>query len=287
MQEKQLSSTGFRLSKKIKVFVQSYKNKKLFDFCDSVLDKANNEISLYIYDKVNAGRFTRYSKRRDVSNVTYYHINWENRHHRAHFRNRLLYGDFDYFLSISDNVVLTNGWDDKCIEAIDNDTVLSGAGIPKLSINKFFIEDVRENSTQPTISYWIDKDFIFLPRNLTPLIHHSYDVVDYIEAPILTLLLNKNNIKIKSLASDVYTKNMKPNTEYDPCSKYHGHNSFVDKLNNGEFDTKTFNSFHNIRIENMKKLPFETDDVTYKKPKLNVGKGYETRFHYDLHELRP
>jgi hypothetical protein len=287
LQAKPLSNTGFRLSKKIKVFVHSYKNKKLFDFCDSVLDKANNEITLYIYDKVNAGRFTRYSKRRDVHNVTYYHINWENRHHRAHFRNRLLYGDFDYFLSISDNVILTNGWDDKCIKAIDNNTVLSGAGIPKLNINKFFIEEAWEHSTQSTISCWVDKDFIFLPRDLTPLIHHSYDVVDYIEAPQLTLALNKNNITIKSLPSSVYTKNTLIKMEYDPCSKYHGHNSFVKRLNAGEFDTKMFNDFHNIKIENMKELPFETDDVPYKKPKLNVGQGYETRFHYELHELRP
>jgi ribosomal protein S10 len=273
------------LSKKIRVFIHSYKNKEIDKVCRDILESSKNEVEIYLFDKKNAPISLKNEFIHNNKQIKYAHVRWEHRKLEVSRRATLLRGDFDYFLCLSDKVILPKNWDEKCIELSKDNVVLSGSGKAKLNIGSFFVEESYEDTLSPEESFWIDKDFIFLPRSISPLLSHKYQVVTYLDSLVLSLKLNKDGIKIVSLPKNFYLKK-EVKEQYSPLSKYHGNNSLIQDIKDGKFNTEEFNRFHKVNLEDLNLLPFETDHVPYERVNTEITTEQGGRFHGEVYEIR-
>ena len=192
-----------------------------------------------------------------------------------------MWGEFDYFLSVSDNVVLPQDWDETCINIAEDNTVVSGSGKANLDLGTFFLEESYDDIDHSAESFWIDKDFIFVPRAISPMLAHKYRVVPYLDSVILTLTLHSNGVNIVSLPKNFYTKK-DAKEQYSQLSKYHGNNTLIKDIKDGKFNIDDFNAFHGLSLQDLNFLPFETDHVPYERFNSDIVTEEGGRFHGDV-----
>lgn len=267
--------------KKIKVFLYSYKNKDLLDFCINLKKNSTNDIFIDIYDQNTVDRSEIFSK---DPNIKYTHIQWDDRKGVYYYRIMSLFGNFDYFLSISDSTIFKFGWDNKLIKECGDRDVVSGKNIISLNIDKFFIKENYKISQAITESQWINKDFIFLKMSNAVFLSKSKFLKKYGDQLVLSILFNEHGFKIKSMHDLFYDKIYKEK-KYLPYSKYHGYNKLMLMIKNKEIKSEKFEKYHGIDLSNLKLLPFETDDVPYYKAAYSIDFEDETRFHNVLKKI--
>ena len=142
----------------------SYKNKNLKKVVDELILNTKNEIFIIVFDKHNLNRKNLFTDSVYKNKVEYRHLNWDDIDSPINYKKQILYNSrSEYFLSISDDVLVSKNWDEELIDFLKTkNVVLSGSG--KLTLTKknlFFFTQLREKSLSFNKTNFIDKNFIF------------------------------------------------------------------------------------------------------------------------------
>jgi hypothetical protein len=267
--------------KKIKVFLYSYKNKDLFNFCNDLINNSSNEIFIDVYDQNNIDRDKMFTGNK---NIKYSHIKWDDRKGIYYYRLMSLYGKFDYFLCISDSTLFSKNWDIDLINACNDSKIISGKNKVNLKLNKFFISSEIVESNVINKTQWISNDFIFLKMSNAILLSKSNFLKTIGDDLLLSIFFSEHNMEIFSMPNYFYnTKNN--DNKYIPYSKYHGYNKLLSMIKNKNIKTNKFEKFHNLLLSDIKNLPFETDDVSYYKTAFEIDFEDKTRFHQKINRI--
>jgi hypothetical protein len=266
---------------KIKVFVYSYKNKGLLSFCENLQKNAFNEVIIDVCDQNAIDRSELFYKK---NNINYKHIKWDDRQGIYKHRSKSLFGNFDYFLSISDSTIFNLGWDNELIKECEDSNIVSGKDLIFLKLDKFFILSEKKISDKVSQSQWINDDFIFLKMSNTKFFPKLNFLKKCGDDLLLSILFTQLGFKIKSMNSSFYDK-INKDEKYMPYSKYHGYNELLLSIQNKTINAEKFEKYHNLDLSLLKPLPFDTDDVLYDTISYKIDTLDETRFHTKLKKI--
>lgn len=265
--------------KTIKVFIYSYKNKNLLDQLQDIINKQSNNFNVvyYIYDQNNVNRDFLFSKIK--SNIVYTHINWDDIKSITYHRNMVILNSdpSDFYFEINPNLSLMHDWDLLLTSNIDDKKIISGFGMPKLFIDKFYVIKRIEESLEIQQSNYIDIDLIFCSQKDAINLIKLKCLKDIGQDLFASIIFINDNYKIYSLPSSFYKKTIQENINtYKAFSYNHGYNNMlkdINKLNNEKFE-----SFHSILIKDIQEIPYQKDDVYYNSYKISLEQMEHPRF---------
>jgi hypothetical protein len=263
----------------IKVFIYGYKNKNLLESLQDIINKQSNknDISYYIYDQNNVNRDFLFKKVR--ANIVYNHIRWDDLRSITYYRNMALlhYSNAKYYLEINPNISLMNDWDTYLLSNIEDKKIISGFGIPKLSINKSYVIVNREYSDSVKETNYIDTDLMFCLQNDALTLIKLKKLKQIGQDLFASLLFINKGYKVYSLPSNLYYKTIQENENtYKAFSVNHGYNKMlltIKKENNEQFE-----HFHGISINDILEIPYQIDDVAYNEYSISLENMDSPRF---------
>jgi len=263
----------------IKVFIYSYKNKNLLENLQDIINKQSNknDISYYIYDQNNVNRDFLFNKVN--ANIKYNHVRWDDIKSITYHRNMALlhYSNSKYYLELNPNISLMNEWDDYFLSNIEDKKVISGFGMPRLSINKSYVVENREYSDSIKETNYIDTDLIFCSQIDALTLIKLKNLKQIGQNLFASLLFVNKGYSIYSLPSNLYNKIVQENENtYKSFSINHGYNkmlSLIKKENNEKFEY-----FHKISINEISEIPYQIDDVPYSEYKISLEDMDTPRF---------
>jgi len=274
----------------ILVVIYSYKGKILKDVINQIeLSKSNNNsVNIVLWDQNPLDR------KKIFNNVIYNHIFWDQITSPSVYKNLSIKKyNYDYILFLSDNVLLSNNWDEKIINLLNNKNIIL-SGNSKFKINKKNFYSIEKENIESindiTITNFIDKSFIFGNRKTFEEIYFPPYIKYFGEEEVLSIDIFSKGIDIYAVPTEIYSKVL-PDliTEiYVPFSLNHGYNHALSlfKNNKNQFidltqrkrTVKDFCNFHNFMFNSLNYLPFFTDDVQYDPYGLNFDKVDARRF---------
>lgn len=263
----------------IKVFIYSYKNKNLLENLQDIINKQSNQndISYYIYDQNNVNRDFLFNKVR--ANIVYNHVRWDDIKSITYHRNMALlhYSNSKYYLELDSNISLMNEWDTYFLSNIEDKKIISGFGMPKLSINKHYVVTDRQHSDSIKETNYIDTDLIFCSQIDAMTLIKLKSLKQVGQNLFASILFLNKGYSIYSLPSNLYRKAVQENANtYRSFSVNHGYNkmlSYIKKENNERFE-----SFHKISIKDIPEIPYQVDDVLYSEYKISFEDMDTPRF---------
>lgn len=254
------------MKKKINIFIHSYKNKTLLDTVNSLinLSSKNFYLKFFIFDQSNVSKGKDYYS---YHNVIYQFIKWDNFMGVPYYRNQILNNKCDYYLEVSDQITLTQDWDQVLVNFLElnDNTVVSGKGISNLKLNNFIIKEEEKTFNDFYLNNWINKDFLFLKQNDIKFLS-SLNMFKYYGQDIFLLTqFIKNNIKIYSCPSNFYSIKKINNLEdsYSMIDLYYNYNYSIKYLKQNKNKLKIFENNKNINIDDFSYLPFNNIGVEY------------------------
>lgn len=264
----------------ITVGIYSYKGKKLFDTIDSLLINKNNNTKLIVNVKdqhpMDRSDAFRQSINRFSATGSYHHIFWDwITSPIIHKEEILRIAKTEYYLFLSDNIIFTKDWDLKLINFIKNKNIIL-SGNKKIQLNYknlFYINKEETDINDFTETNYINRDFIF-GRTST---FKQIDLPKYIkydgEEEILSIKYFINNLNIYAVPTKIYEYSCETSIKnlYTPFQTGHKYNEVISLMKNGYNSFESYNIeyikdfwlYHNIDINKIKKIPFETNDVLY------------------------
>jgi hypothetical protein len=270
----------------IKALVFSYQNKNLKRVVDQLIQNTKNEIFVLIFDKHTIDRSSIFNSPNYKNRVEYTHIFWDEIIGPAEYKaNMINNNNSEYFLYCSDDVLVSKDWDETLINLLkDQDAVISGKG--QLSLSKkdlFFFEQVRTESLDFTLSNFIDRNFIFGKSDNLKQVYPK-EVKYHGDEEILSLNLYNKKIKIISGPSNLYEdlRVRSIDNSYTTFSIEHGYNIAIEKYLTADPE---FLKFHGIRPEDLNKLPYNTDDVSYHPYQLSFQDMDSRKFLLPIKEI--
>lgn len=270
-------------SKLIRIILFSYKNKNLQDIVDAAIAGASANLCIDIIDK---NQINRQSIFEGYDSASYRHKHWSEIDSPTKYKADLLEGSqFDYFMIMSDDVVLNPGWDKTLIEFVENNNcIVSGFMTPKIyHKDKFYLGKTMTKNDDFAITNYIDRNLVFGTNKTMTLMKYPTAVKYNGEEEILSLSLFCDGIDIYSapswLCKDLNTRTI--DNGFVQFSVNHNYNNFVEALRSGIYDnirtTKEFMVYHNIDINSIFPLPFQRNDVSYN-PELDIHTDKGERF---------
>lgn len=266
-------------NKIIRVVIFSYKNKNLESVVQSVIANTRHRLCVDVIDKNPIDRRETFSK---YKNVSYHYQFWNKMDSPTIYKNMFIdVENFDYFLFISDDVILKENWDTELIKMYKNNMIISGQGKSYIyHKNKFYLGKTTEPTDSLSINNFIDRNFVFGSAETFFKVSYPTEVKYLGEEEILSINAFCNGIDIYSLPTGFYEDLQVRSVEnmYTPFSIQHGYNKFVDLIKNGNSgNIRTVDDFvryHRIEVSNINRLPFERNDVLYDAEKaLHDDKG--------------
>ncbi|MEY3311973.1 MAG: hypothetical protein RL348_1316 [Bacteroidota bacterium] len=263
----------------IKVFVYGYKNKNLLENLQDIISKQSNQngITYYVYDQNNVNRDFLFNK--VDADIVYNHIKWDDMKSITHYRNMALlhYSNCKYYLEINPNISLMNEWDIYLTSNIDDKKIISGFGMPKLSINKHHVVVDRQYSDSIKETNYVDTDLIFCSQIDAMTLIKLKKLKEIGQDLFASLLFVNKGYRIYSLPTNLYHKEIQENSNtYKSFSINHGYNkmlSIIKKENNDKFE-----SFHGISIGDILEIPYQVDDVYYSDYNISLENMNAPRF---------
>ena len=264
--------------KSIKVFIYSYKNKNLLDQIKDLISKESSmfDVSYYVFDQNNVDRDFNF---KDIPNVIYKFIHWDDYKSMAYYRNTCILNEkrTDYFLEINPNISIMNSWDLYLSSVLKENGVVSGKGIPKLSIDRHRILTDTEESQSVQLTNFVDINFLFLRSKEAMVLTKLNMLKDLGQDLLASCLLLSAGYRIYSLPSKAYSQIEQENKDtYVPYSKIHGYNKMLKYIVSK--NNKAFEDFHGIQLSKLTKLPYEIDDVEYLTFKISLEELDVPRF---------
>ena len=150
--------------------------------------------------------------------------------------------------------------------------------------NKTFYVDIKDKlSLEKSNSRWIDTNFIFTKKINLEIFDQNIYFKGKIEELILSIdCFNKNKL-ILSLPDSFYKIEEQKN-DYIPYSKFHNYNLLIDKINTMEY--ADFEKYYTIKIDQIKKVSYDLNDVAYTDFKYELDSLQKTRFHVNLNAIK-
>lgn len=258
----------------IDIFIYSYKGRNIKDVINQLNKTSKNTINIQLFDQNPLDRNEQF---KDISNLKYRHILWDIQTSPCSYKNDFIKkSNADYILILSDNILMSDGWDERFINFINNEIIISGSG--NLSIAKKDEFSIAKNITPSSLfnlTNYINRDFIFGKKETFNCIEYPYYLKYNGEEEILSADFYCNGIDIYSAPTNIYSiinKN-EMNTIYVPYSLDHLYdeslsilfnqkNNFIKLKNKRSFSD--FEKFHNfIFKDNLNYLPYKNNDVFY------------------------
>jgi len=260
--------------KTINVFIYSYKNKNLFDIIQDIISKESksNIINYYIYEQNNINNSKKYN---NFDNIYYQHIRWDNLLSITYYRNIFLLKYSEYYLELSDKIILNDKWDKHLLDSIDDNNIISGKNKLKLKINNCFIEKKYEKTNTLTLNNFIDFDLLFTKFNNAIMLLQLSSLKYFGQDLYSSILFFNKNINIFSMPDDFY-KIINIEHDYIPYSLYHGYNNMIEKIK--QINTDNFSNFHKIKLLEINKMPYQKDDYGLNKISTNLDNIEEGRY---------
>ena len=264
--------------KSIKVFIYSYKNKNLLNQVKDIISKESGmfDVSYYVFDQNNVDRDFHF---KDIPNVTYRFVHWDDYKSIAYYRNAVILNDkiTNYFLELNPNISIMNSWDLYLKSVLKDRSVISGKGIPKLSIDRHLVVVDRDESSEVSLVNYIDINLLFLKLTDAMILTKLNMLKDLGQDLLASVLLVSAGYRIESLPSTAYEQHKQENDgTYVPYSKIHGYNKMLDYIKSK--NNQLFDSFHGISLRELTRLPYEIDDVSYLKFKISLEYSEIPRF---------
>jgi hypothetical protein len=144
----------------IDAVIYSYKNKYLKEVVDNLISSTSNDIHIHVYDQHPLDRKEMF----DGPQISYNHIFWDYLNSPCEYKSKTIHeSSSDYFLVLSDDILLKEGWDEILIDFIkDNRTIVSGVGKQYFKNRDLFtIISESEESNEFIPSNIINKNLIF------------------------------------------------------------------------------------------------------------------------------
>jgi hypothetical protein len=270
------------INKDIVVYIYSFKNKKLINTVDELITKSssNNNIKIFIYDQNNLNRKKFFDK---YKNVFYKHVKWDDIKGPVFFRKEVIKYVKEYYLEINDLTKIVGLWDLLLLKYIKQHDIISGKNI-KILTNKTFYVDIKDKiSLKKSNSKWIDTNFIFTKKINLEIFNQNIYLKGKIEELILSIDCFNKNKSILSLPDSFYKIEEQEN-DYIPYSKFHNYNLLIDKINNMEY--VDFEKYYTIKIDQIKKVSYDLNDVVYTDFKYELDSLQKTRFHVNLNAIK-
>jgi len=247
----------------IGIFIYSFQNKKLIENLSDIAIKSSglNNLYFYVVDQNNIERSRNISIDLSHCKIVYKYIKWDSIKSPISYKKdafRIL--NKKYFMVCGDGIELNSNWDLDLINKMNevkyvNTTVISGNHkLVPFNKNQFIIDYKKIESENFEYNKCIDKDFLFcLSSDFKRVIFPEY-LKYYGEDEEVSIFFKHS--KIMSMPTNFLINRTVPlnNIQYVPFSLYHGYNKFVEKNKESILD------IYGIEI---KKLPFDGDDVVY------------------------
>jgi hypothetical protein len=248
----------------INAVIFSYKNKHLKSVVDELIANTKNSIFIWVIDQHNLNREVLFSDLSYKDKVSYRHVYWDQISSPVAYKAKIAQeSSSEYFLSISDDVIVSKDWDEQAISFLKNkEAVVSGMG--SLSLGKenlFFFKQNRSASPSFIESAFIDRNFIFGKTN-TFKDSFSTDIKYRGEEELSSLFLYNLGVKIFASPSGLYQdlNNRTIENKYVPFSLDHNYNLAIQQYRNAP---PGFLALHGINTDELYELPYPTNDVLY------------------------
>jgi len=261
------------MNSSIKIILYSYKNKGLKKIIENILHTSRLNFSVHIIDQNPINREEMFLGH---YNVSYQYVKWDDQSGESFYRNFGINNSKDkYCLIMSDDVMLSDGWDYELISFVGNeDKVVSGTGLRSVKQKDIFgIYSESESLDAFSLSKYIDRNFIFAKTDILKSIRYPTEVKYRGQEELLSIELFRLGIDVFSAPSKTY-KDLGVRTLetlYAAFSLEHNYNTFIDLIHEESeevsdqylYSTKDFLKFHSIESDKLYKLPFQTNDVGY------------------------
>lgn len=273
----------------IDVFIYSYKGKSIKDVVNQLFKTAKNNINVHIFDQNPIDRHELFN---DMPNLNYKNIIWDLQKSPCIYKHNFIKrSKADYILILSDNILLSEGWDERFINFINNDIVISGSG--NLNIykkNNFYIDKNISESSLFNLTNYINRDFIFAKRTTMLRVDYPTYIKYNGEEEVISALFYCSGTDIYSAPTQIYSKIGEPTIEnlYVPFSLDHLYNDSLELFFNGKNkyvspDTvrtiDDFEKFHSFVFkDSLFPLPFLNNDVGYDQYSVKFGNMGGTKF---------
>ena len=259
----------------IEIILYSYKNKNLRKVVDSIVDNTIDDVLIHVYDQHPIDRSTLFT------DINYNHIFWDKIDSPCELKGSLIHQAIaSHVLLVSDDVVVSYGWDLVVKEFINNrDIVISGAGISGVDrVDPFSIRPVYQNTDIFFLSQYAVREFIFASKDVWNKFSYPYYLKYNGEQEMLSLNIFRSGVDIYSAPSNLYIDLKARTIEnlYVPFSKDHKYNDVIDEFYKRDREEhvihprwkQDFLKTHNIHDNKLAKLPYQNDDVSYKPEQL-------------------
>jgi hypothetical protein len=255
----------------ISIITYSYKGKNLRSVLDNINKNTKNEFSAFVIDQ---HPLRRNNILPESDKFYYRHIFWD------FIQSPCMYKAYEieaskseYIAIVSDDILLEDGWDEKLIEFIaGRDIVISGSGQRRVIQKDIFQLGVEQFPSDGfNLTQYVDRNFIFGKRDFFINAKYPSDVKYYGEEELLSLRLFRSGVDVWSAPTNTYIDTQSRTIEnlYVPYSKYHNYNEAMASIRftigqpNEPRTTDQFMEFHRIDFNNLKKIPFQYQDVEY------------------------
>lgn len=261
----------------ISIIIYSYKGKFLKNVLDTINNNTKNDFTVLVIDQhplIRSKNILPESER-----FFYRHIFWDFIDSPCAYKaNEISLVQSEYVAIVSDDILLSPGWDEELISFIDNrDIVVSGSGQRSVvQKDKYFLGIQSFDSEWFNLSQYVDRNFIFGKREHFVNAQYPTFIKYHGEEELLSLKFFKGGIDIWSAPTRIYSDyKLRPiETLYCPYSITHNYNSAIDLIRAGVGTTEgirttdQFLEFHKINIHDLKRLPFPNQDVEYDPNKM-------------------
>jgi hypothetical protein len=296
----------------INVVMYSYRNKDAIKTLENLMKKWSGKVFLFVHwhDQNGPNRHKLLEdliNSYDNSNGAYVYIPWDDIEGAVAYKDNRLKVTFGgrYHLTITPGTMVEQDWDLKLINFVQGKNIIV-SGDKQVKIEKkdqFFIKKQLSDISDFTLTNFIDRNFIFgnviMMKNSSLGEYHLPGWLKYYgEEEILSLQYFRDSIEIYAAPQDVVSIDGKTTLEdfnyHLTFSRYHNYNKALELFKNssnnivGEVDKKiidNFCNFHNFDFRSLSFLPFNPNDVAYRRTDSKFDRHNGSRFIKDLKKV--
>lgn len=253
------------MSSHVEILIYSYRNKNLQDTVEKLYeDFLDNDFTTTVIDQNNVNRDAIFSK---FPNMNYKFRRWDSLKSPCEAKmNFISNSSAEYVMIMSDDVVLSNGWQDALIGFLEDksDTIVSGHTISNLKQDSLFSisnDPIWDNKF--ALSQFIDRNFIFGKATDLKKAVYPGELKYHGEEELYSINLMAAGVDIYSAPSELYidTNARTVDNLYVPFSKYHNYNKFYEYVQHDI--SSRFLDYHGLDRSTIRLLPDFNNDVLY------------------------
>lgn len=254
----------------IDAVIYSYKNKNLKDTVQSLIESSSVISKIHVYDQNPIDRKDLFVS---LPQVTYNHVFWDWQRSPAIYKSKEISStSSEYFLVLSDDIVLSPGWSEAAINFLESgiqESIVSGFGQTSFLVKDLFSLEISNYETSEFFSTKVADSLLVFSKSSTLKKMGYPKLIKYFgESEMLSFFAFEKGIKIFSMPSNFVTDRKERTLEnkYVTFSLEHGYNLMIQTI------SKSFWSYIGFESTPIKMLPYNPDDVYYNPNKTTFDK---------------